>query len=270
MLFDAGLVMEQKPFSIGLRAEHSQSWLDEALFGNFAGHPALGAAEYQLSHKALGRGVYSFCMCPGGQVVNASSEAGGLVVNGMSHHARAGQNANAAIVASVGPGDFGSSHPLAGIDFQRSWEKAAFLAGGGRYAVPIQRLGDYLEGKKSARLGAVLPSCPSKVEPADLNAVLPPFANEMLRAGFAAFGRKIRGFDGADTLLSGVESRTSAPLRLLRDERGRALKHPQIYPCGEGAGYAGGIMSAAVDGIRTALHITEHYAPPAQQERSTT
>lgn len=266
MLHAHGVGMEQKAFSVGIRAEHAQRWLDEAMFGQFAGHPKLGPAEYQVSLRAQERGVYSFCMCPGGQVVNASSEQGMLAVNGMSNHARSGGNCNAAIAVSVLPSDFGSSDPLAGIALQRSLEQKAFLAGGGRFAVPVQRLGDFLAGHRSSAFGTIKPDCTSDTHFADLRGVLPGFVAELLELGFSAFDRQIKGFGHPDTILSGVESRTSAPLRLLRGTDYQSINVSGLYPCGEGAGYAGGIMSAAVDGIAVAQAVCARFAAGGKGE----
>lgn len=266
MLHTHGVAMEQKAFSVGVRAEHPQRWLDQAMYGTFAGHPMLGPAEYQVAFRFGERGVYSFCMCPGGQVVNASSEQGALVVNGMSNHARSGQNANAAIAVSVLPSDFGSDDPLAGIALQRRLERAAFLAGGGRFAVPVQRLGDYLAGRPSSAFGTVTPDCTGETHFADLRGVLPGFVNELLERGFRAFDRQIQGFANPDTILSGVESRTSAPLRLLRGADYQSIHLSGLYPCGEGAGYAGGIMSAAVDGVTVAQAVCARFASGGKGE----
>lgn len=259
MLLGRGVDMVQKAFSIGVRAEHLQRDIDRALYGKFAGHPLLGPAEYQLSCHVGERTCYSFCMCPGGSVVDASSEPGRLAVNGMSLFARDGENANAAICVNVDGRDFGSAHPLAGMEFQRTWEGLAYAAGGGTGAAPVQRLADFLDGRPSARLGAVQPSFTGRVSPGDVRACLPGFAADAIAAGFGQFARRIRGYASPDALLTGVETRTSAPVRIVRDERGQSPHARGLYPAGEGAGYAGGIMSAAVDGIKTAEHIIEEW-----------
>lgn len=252
-----GVAMERKAFAIGLRIEHPQEMIAESQFGPRWRHPALPAADYKLAERASdSRGVYSFCMCPGGQVVNSSSETGGVVCNGMSDFARDRRNANAAIVVTVGPEDFDGTGVLSGVEFQRKWERAAFAAGGGRYALPVQTYGDFAAGIASTKLGAVAPSCTGAFELADLGSCLPPFAAHGIREGMAIFGRRIAGFDRADAVLTGVETRTSSPVRILRDARGEA-SIKGLYPAGEGAGYAGGIMSAAMDGVRTAERILE-------------
>lgn len=247
-----GAVLEPKPFAMGLRIEHPQEEIQRAQFGTSWKHPALPRADYKLTRPARdGRGVYSFCMCPGGWVVNAASETGGVVCNGMSDYARDSRNANSALVVAVRPGDFDGSGPRAGVEFQRTWEAAAFRAGGGDYALPVQTLGDFVEGRPSARLGAVEPCVRGRYRPADLSACLPPYVRDGIREALAAFGRRIRGFDRTDAVLSGVETRTSSPVRVLRNE---SLESgiAGLFPCGEGAGYAGGILSAAVDGVRAA------------------
>jgi uncharacterized FAD-dependent dehydrogenase len=252
MLADRGVHIEAKPFSIGLRIEHPQSLIDAARFGAHAGHPALGAADYQLVHHASnGRDVYSFCMCPGGTVVAATSEAGRVVTNGMSQYSRAERNANAGIVVGITPRDYPGG-PLAGVDFQRRWESAAFVAGGGTYAAPAQRVGDFLAGVPSTSLGDVVPSYKPGVTPADLSACLPDYAITAIREALIAFGRRIRGFDMADAVLTGVETRTSSPIRIARDDTFQSLNTRGLFPAGEGAGYAGGILSAGIDGIKVA------------------
>jgi uncharacterized FAD-dependent dehydrogenase len=252
-LHDRGVHIEAKPFSLGVRIEHPQSLIDRARFGDHAGHPDLGAADYKLSHAgAGGRTVYSFCMCPGGTVVAAASEPGRLVTNGMSQYSRNERNANAGIVVDVTPEADFPGHPLAGVEFQRHWEARAFSAGGGTYAAPGQRLGDFLAGRPSTGLGAVIPSYRPGVTPADLATCLPPFAVQAIREALPAFGRQIPGFDAPDAVLTGVETRTSSPVRITRGADFQSLNTPGLYPAGEGAGYAGGILSAAVDGIRVA------------------
>lgn len=259
LLRDAGLPLEAKPFSVGFRAEHLQSEIDRALYHEAAGHPALPPGEYQLSAQVGGRGVYTFCMCPGGQVVAAASEAGGLVTNGMSFHARDGANANAAVVVGVGPEDFGGD-PFAAIAFQRRLEQAAFAAGGADYTAPAQDMRHFLAAAPGLTLGRVQPSYPRGVVGADLGALLPAELAGALRAGLSAFGRRLPGYCADDAVLTGLETRTSSPLRIPRDERGVCTGLPGLYPCGEGAGYAGGIVSAAVDGLRAARSVLEEYA----------
>ncbi|MDR1647763.1 MAG: hypothetical protein LBR88_07000 [Zoogloeaceae bacterium] len=253
-LHESGAAMEAKPFSIGVRIEHPQQLIDAARFGRFAGHPLLGAADYKLVHHAKnGRTVYSFCMCPGGQVVAATSEPCCVVTNGMSQYSRAERNANSGMVVEVMPGKDFPDTPLAGIEFQRHWEGKAFEVGGGAYHAPVQLVGDFLAGRPSTRLGQVLSSYQPGVRPADLSLCLPGFVVEALREALPAFGRQIRGFDMAEALMTGVETRTSSPLRLPRD--GKTLQSVNtrgLFPAGEGAGYAGGILSAGVDGIRAA------------------
>ncbi len=269
MLIQKGFAMEQKPISVGVRAEHLQKDLDRALYGSFAGHPNLGHAEYSLSDTRSGRGVYTFCMCPGGEVVAAASEEGGLVVNGMSYHARNNPNANAAVAVSVFPTDIqpvGGNPLLGSIAFQRSIERAAYAAGGGDYYAPIMTMGDFLSGSRGSEPSSVLPSYrDGKVRLADFESIFPSFVLEELRRGFGVFGKKIAGYDAPQAVLTAAETRTSAPLRILRDASTlQAVGHSRIYPCGEGAGYAGGITSAGVDGIRCALALMERFAPAIQ------
>ncbi len=253
MLHDRGVHIEAKPFSIGFRIEHPQSWIDKALFGPCAGHPDLGAAAYSLSHHcANGRTVYSFCMCPGGTVVAAASEPGRVVTNGMSQYSRNERNANAGFVVGLSPADFPSAHPLAGVDLQRELESAAFVAGGGDYHAPGQRVGDFLAGRPSTALGPVTPSYRPGVRPTDLAAVMPDYVIEAMREALPVFGRKIPRYDDPDALLTGVETRTSSPVRITRGADLQSLNLRGLFPAGEGAGYAGGILSAAVDGIEVA------------------
>jgi uncharacterized protein len=253
VLHERGVFVEAKPFSIGVRIEHPQSLIDRARFGDFARHPILGAADYKIVHHAAnGRGVYSFCMCPGGTVVAAASEPGRLVTNGMSQYSRAERNANAGIVVGITPEVDYPGHPLAGIDFQRKWEEAAFVAGGSDYRAPAQRVGDFLAGRPSTTLGAVVPSYKPGVTPTDLSLCLPDFAVAAIREALPAFGGQIRGFDMEDAVMTGVETRTSSPIRIRRDASFQSLNTRGLYPAGEGAGYAGGIFSAGVDGIRVA------------------
>jgi hypothetical protein len=262
LLHARGVALAPKPFSLGVRIEHLQSELDRAQHGPAAGHPRLGAAEYKLVHHgAGGRSVYTFCMCPGGEVVPAASEADGVVTNGMSRYARDGRNANSALLVTVQPGDFGADGPLGGLEFQRRWERAAFALGGGGHAAPVQRVGDFLAGRASERLGAVLPTYRPGWRPADLTRCLPDFAARALHAALPALARKLRGFADPDALLTGVETRSSSPVRVLRDAAGESSVRG-LYAAGEGAGHAGGIVSAAVDGLRAAEAIVLRFAPP--------
>jgi uncharacterized FAD-dependent dehydrogenase len=286
MLWDAGVYMEAKPFSVGFRIEHPQSVIDQARWGRHAGHPLLGAADYKLVHHAQnGRAVYSFCMCPGGTVVAATSEPGRVVTNGMSQYSRNERNANAGLVVGIEPSDFplqfpqdaplwtaafgevdgpryadqakaliaqGQHHPLAGIVLQRQLESRAYTLGGSSYDAPGQRVGDFLAGQPSSALGEVQPSYQPGIHLGDLAPSLPAYAIEAMREALPVFGRKIKGYDMADALLTGVETRTSAPLRITRGEDFQSLNTRGLYPAGEGAGYAGGILSAGVDGIKVA------------------
>ena len=252
MLYDRGVHIQAKPFSIGFRIEHPQSLIDRARFGSHAGHPDLGAADYALSHHCSnGRSVYSFCMCPGGTVVAATSETGRVVTNGMSQYSRNERNANAGIVVGITPADY-PGHPLAGVALQRHWESRAFVAGGETYAAPAQRVGDFLAGRPSTELGAVIPSYRPGVHMTDLSTCLPDYAVAAIREALPAFGRQIPGFDAEDALLTGVETRTSSPVRITRGKDFESLNTRRLYPAGEGAGYAGGILSAGVDGIKVA------------------
>ena len=259
VLHDRGVYIEAKPFSIGVRIEHPQSLIDVARFGPSAGHPILGAADYKLVHHARnGRDVYSFCMCPGGTVVAATSEIGRVVTNGMSQYSRSERNANSGIVVGISPETDYPGHPLAGIAFQRKWEEAAFAAGGGTYAAPAQRVGDFLAGRPSTSLGKVIPSYKPGVTPTDLSLCLPPFAVVAIREALKKFGRQIRGYDMNDAVMTGVETRTSSPVRIKRDnETLQSVNTVGLYPAGEGAGYAGGILSAGVDGIKVAEAIAK-------------
>ncbi len=275
LLFDEGLRMEQKPFSMGVRIEHLQRSIDRAQYGKAAGHPALGAADYKLAvHLPDGRGVYTFCMCPGGQVVCAASEEQGVCVNGMSRFARDGRNANSAVLVGVGPGDFGSEHPLAGVELQRRVERAAYeaalAAGGAPYQAPAQTVGDFLAGEPSmgpaAGKRAVNPTYARGVAWCDLRECLPPFVADAIAAALPLLDRRLRGFADPAAVMTGVEARSSSPVRIVREEDFQAHL-PQtpdvpsgLYPCGEGAGYAGGITSAAIDGLRVALAIAAELA----------
>jgi uncharacterized FAD-dependent dehydrogenase len=259
MLHEQGVYIEAKPFSIGFRVEHPQALIDKARFGPNAGNELLGAADYKLVHHcANGRSAYSFCMCPGGQVVAATSEEGRVVTNGMSQYSRAERNANAALVVNVNPSDFPGDYktnPLAGIDFQRQWESAAFVAGGSNYRAPAQRIGDFLAGRPSTALGEVDPSYQPGVHMTDLSSCVPPYVIDALREAIPAFDKQIRGFAMADAVLTGVETRTSSPIRITRNAECQSLNTRGLYPAGEGAGYAGGILSAAVDGIKVAEQV---------------
>ena len=251
MLHDRGVAIEAKPFSIGFRIEHPQGMVDKARFGRSI--PELGAAEYRLVHHAKnGRSVYSFCMCPGGTVVAATSEAGCVATNGMSQYSRNERNANAGIVVGITPEVDYPGHVLAGIALQRQWESAAFVAGGSSYAAPAQLVGDFIAAKASTELGSVIPSYRPGVTPTDLASCLPDYAITAIREALPAFGRQIKGFDRADAVLTGVETRTSSPIRILRGDDFQSLNTPGLYPAGEGAGFAGGILSAAIDGIKVA------------------
>ncbi|MDB5931148.1 MAG: dependent oxidoreductase [Polaromonas sp.] len=257
MLHARGVHVEAKPFSIGFRIEHPQGLIDRARWGRHAGHPALGAAEYKLVHHASnGRSVYSFCMCPGGTVVAATSEAGRVVTNGMSQYSRNERNANAGLVVGIAPGDFPGwqpdrpGSPLAGVALQRELESRAFTLGGGTYEAPGQLVGDFIAGRPSTQLGEVEPSYKPGVKLGDLHPALPAYAIDALREALPAFGRKIRGFDRHDAMLTGVETRTSSPVKISRGEDFQSLNVRGLYPAGEGASYAGGILSAGVDGIK--------------------
>jgi uncharacterized FAD-dependent dehydrogenase len=252
MLFDRGVTIEPKPFSIGVRIEHPQSLVDRCRYGSSAGHPILGAADYKLTHHCEnGRSIYSFCMCPGGTVVAATSERGRVVTNGMSQYSRNERNANAGIVVGITPADY-PGHPLAGVAFQRHWEECAFEAGGNTYAAPAQRVADFLAGRPSTVLGEVIPSYRPGVNPTDLARCLPDYAVAAIREALPAFDRQIKGFASDDAVMTGVETRTSSPIRIRRDESFQSLNTRGLYPAGEGAGYAGGILSAGIDGIRVA------------------
>ena len=265
-LLKSGFDIIPKPISVGVRIEHKRSFIEEALYGKYAGLPSLGAAEYALSDTTGSRGVYTFCMCPGGEVVAAASEEGGVVVNGMSHFARDGENSNSAVAVSVRVEDYpviDGSAVIGAIEFQRRIERAAYAAGGGGYAVPIQTVGDFMNDKMGSEPCEVTPTYMggNNKKLADMREVLPDFVCDTLKYGLSSFDRKIKGFVSDSALLSGAETRTSSPLRMQRGEDLVALGKANIYPCGEGAGYAGGITSAAVDGIKVALAIAGRFAP---------
>jgi uncharacterized FAD-dependent dehydrogenase len=252
MLYDRGVHIEPKPFSIGFRIEHPQSLVDRARWGRHAGNPLLGAADYKLVHHAAnGRSVYSFCMCPGGTVVAATSEPGRVVTNGMSQYSRNERNANSGIVVGITPADY-PGHALAGIDFQRRWEERAFEAGGGNYCAPAQRVGDFLARRPSAAPGAVIPSYTPGVRWTDLSACAPDYAVEAIREALPAFEKQIRGYAMDDAVMTAVETRTSSPISIKRGKDYQSVNVRGLYPAGEGAGYAGGILSAAIDGIEVA------------------
>ncbi|MDO6711598.1 NAD(P)/FAD-dependent oxidoreductase [Aliiglaciecola sp. 2_MG-2023] len=252
-LYEQGVYIEAKPFSVGFRIEHEQSMIDKCRFGDNAGNPILGAADYKLVHHCKnGRTVYSFCMCPGGTVVAAASEPGRVVTNGMSQYSRHERNANSAIVVGITPEQDYPGHPLAGIELQRSLEDLAFAVGGENYHAPAQLIGDFLAGKASAELGDVKPSYTPGITLTDLSKVVPDFVTESIREAIPAFNRQIKGFAKADGLLTGVETRTSSPICIKRGKDYQSVNVAGLYPAGEGAGYAGGIWSAGIDGIRVA------------------
>jgi uncharacterized FAD-dependent dehydrogenase len=260
MLHARGVALTAKPFSIGVRIEHPQTLIDRCQFGPAAGNPILGAADYKLVHHGSnGRSVYSFCMCPGGTVVAATSEVGCVATNGMSQYSRAERNANAGIVVGITPEDY-PGDVLAGIAFQRHWERQAFEAGGGTYAAPAQTVGDFLAGRASTSLGDVVPSYKPGVTPTDLARCLPDFAVAAIREALPQFERRIRGFAMADAVMTGVETRTSSPIRIHRDDTMQSPTVRGLYPAGEGGGYAGGILSAGVDGVRVAEAVALSFA----------
>ena len=253
MLYDQGVHIEAKPFSIGFRIEHPQSTIDRARFGKQAGHPILGAAEYKLVHHCKsGRSVYSFCMCPGGTVVAATSEEGRVVTNGMSQYSRNERNANAAIVVGISPEQDFPDHPLAGIDLQRELESLAYKLGGENYNAPAQLVGDFLNNRPSTELASVTPSYKPGITLGDLSKALPEFAIEAIREAIPAFDKQVKGYAMADAIMTGVETRTSAPVSIVRDRYYQSVNTTGLYPAGEGAGYAGGILSAGIDGIKVA------------------
>lgn len=259
MLAEHGIVMEAKPFSVGARIEHLQSWIDEGLYGKMAGHPALPPGEYQLSHRQGDRGVYTFCMCPGGTVVPAASAKGQVVTNGMSNYLRDGLNANAALVVSVGPSDFGSGI-FAGMEFQQKLEQQAYCLTSGSSRGCASSVDCFLESQKGLHIHRVKPSYAIGVEAVDFDTLFPNQITSMMRDGLRLFHRKIHGYAAPDAILTGPETRTSSPVRISRNSMYTSLSAEGLYPCGEGAGYAGGIMSAAVDGIKIARHLLETYA----------
>lgn len=262
-LLNRGVSIECKPFSVGMRIEHRTSDIDRAMYGDFAGHPALGHAEYNLSYDTKNRGVYTFCMCPGGEVVAAASEEFGVVVNGMSNNARDGRNSNSAVVCSIFKEDYGAT-PRGAIDFQRKIERAAYSAAGADYSAPMVTVGDFLTDRCVSEPTSVIPTYMNsgKVRLASPTEYLPTFVTEQMKCAIASFGKKIDGFDAPYAILTGAETRTSAPLRILRDKDTRlAVGFDNLYPAGEGAGYAGGITSAAIDGIKCAISLMSRYKP---------
>ncbi|MCZ8255369.1 MAG: NAD(P)/FAD-dependent oxidoreductase [Polaromonas sp.] len=271
MLYERGVHIEAKPFSIGFRVEHPQGIIDRARWGRHAGHPSLGAAEYKLVHHASnGRSVYSFCMCPGGTVVAATSEPGRVVTNGMSQYSRNERNANAGIVVGIDPRDYPgweAGDALAGIALQRQLESHAFVLGGGNYNAPAQLVGDFVAGRASTALGSITPSYKPGVAIGDLSSALPGYAIEAMREAFPVFGKKIKGFDTHDAVLTGVETRTSSPIKISRGEDLQSITVRGLYPAGEGASYAGGILSAGVDGIRVAEALARSVLQIAEQQR---
>ncbi|NMM62190.1 NAD(P)/FAD-dependent oxidoreductase [Clostridium sp. P21] len=263
MLYRKGIFMEAKAFAIGVRVEHSQQMMNENQYGKYANHPKLKAADYRLTYntRTTGRGVYSFCMCPGGEVVAAASEEERLVTNGMSFFKRDKENANSAMVVSVNESDFQGDTPLKGMEFQRHYERLAYILGGGGYIAPVQLIGDFLKDEVSTKLGNIKPTYKPGYEFKDLRKCLPHYVTESLKEGFINFDKKIKGFASGDGVLTGIETRTSAPVRILRNEKLQSVSAEGLYPCGEGAGFAGGIMSAAVDGIKVAENIIKEYSP---------
>ena len=259
MLYDLKLPIEAKSFSVGARIEHLRQKVDKAQYGRFAGNKKLGSANYKLStHLDNGRGVYTFCMCPGGKVVNASSEENRLCTNGMSEFARNAENSNSALLVGINPDDYESDHPLAGMYLQRKLESKAFVAGGENYNAPIQRVDDFLNNRKSTHLGDVKPSIGPNYEFSNLNEILPEYVSTSMAQGIVKMGKMLHGFDDGDAVLTGVESRSSSPVRIMRKtDTLESVLIEGLYPCGEGAGYAGGIISAAVDGIKCAEKIIE-------------
>jgi len=271
MLYERGVHIEAKPFSIGFRVEHPQGIIDRARWGRHAGHPSLGAAEYKLVHHASnGRSVYSFCMCPGGTVVAATSEPGRVVTNGMSQYSRNERNANAGIVVGIDPRDYpghDQGDALAGIALQRQLESHAFVLGGGTYEAPAQLVGDFVAGRPSTALGSIEPSYKPGVAIGDLSSALPAYAIEAMREAFPVFGKKIKGFDTHDAVLTGVETRTSSPIKISRGDDMQSINVRGLYPAGEGASYAGGILSAGVDGIKVAEALARSMLQNAEQQR---
>ncbi|GAA0125020.1 FAD-dependent oxidoreductase [Clostridium sp. CTA-19] len=264
MLFKRGIFMMSKPFSIGFRVEHPQDLINENQYGKYKDHPRLKAAEYKLTNtaKSTGRGVYSFCMCPGGHVVAAASEENTVVVNGMSNYKRDNVNANSAIVVSVGPDDFGSDSPIAGIEFQRKYERLAYEVGGKNYNAPVQLVEDFLNDRKSTKLKGVTPTYAPGVEFSELKNCIPKYVVDSIKESMPVFNRRIRGFAEGGAIFTGVETRTSSPVRISRNEEDVSISTKGLYPAGEGAGYAGGIISAAIDGLKVAENVIKKYNIP--------
>ena len=261
MLMNKGYAIAPKAFSVGVRVEHRREDIDRALYGDFAGHEKLGAAEYHLSDTKGERGVYTFCMCPGGEVVAGASEEGGVVVNGMSNYSRNGENSNSAVLVSVFGDDYGDT-PTGAIEFQRALERRAFALGGADYSAPVSTLGDFLNGKSGSEPSRIMPTYrEGRVKVARVDTLFPEYITNTLKRGFLAFDKKLSGFAVSDAVISAVETRTSAPVRILRNDEMTAIGHSLVYPCGEGAGYAGGITSAALDGIKVSLAIMKRFAP---------
>lgn len=261
MLHNEGVQMEAKPFAVGVRIEHPQKMINISQYGDFYDNPRLGAADYRLTYQSekLKRAVYSFCMCPGGVVVAAASEDGRLVSNGMSYHARDLENANSALVVTVSPDDFEGNSPLRGMEFQRHYESLAFKLGGGEYKAPVQLLGDFIKDRPSTKLGEVTPSYTRGYEFRELKKCLPEYVVEAIKEAVVDFDRKIKGYGREDAVLTGIETRTSAPVRINRNESFESINVEGVYPSGEGAGFAGGIISAAVDGMKSAEHIIKKF-----------
>lgn len=262
MLHRNRIFIEPKPFAIGVRIEHSQNLINISQFGKYADHPKLKAADYRLAHtcEGTGRGVYSFCMCPGGEVVAASSEPEMVVTNGMSGYKRDKENANSAIVATVGGTDFNGGSPLAGMEFQRHYERLAYAAGGNNYTAPIQLAEDFLNDRVSTKLGNILPTYRPGFRFADMRECLPAYVIEALKEGLLEFNKKIRNFSDKNSILTGIETRTSAPVRICRNEKFQSVNVKGLFPSGEGAGFAGGIISSAVDGIKSAEWIMKEFS----------
>lgn len=262
MVYKRGIHLEQKPFAIGARIEHPQDMINKSQYGSFAGHKKLGPADYRLTSRVSnGRSVYTFCMCPGGRVIASASTQGELVTNGMSEHARDQVNANSGLLVSINTSDYESDHPLAGIWFQQKYERMAYDLGGSNYHAPCQLVGDFLNGKESSQIGSVVPSYEPGVKMTDLSRCLPDFVTEAMREGILNMDKKLKGFAMNDAVLTGIETRSSAPVRIKRDSDNlESLSVANLYPCGEGAGYAGGIVTAAVDGIKCAEKIIEKYS----------
>jgi len=261
MLLAKNLKMSSKPFSMGLRIEHSAEMINKSQYGDFYNNPKLGAARYKLvQHFNNKRSVYSFCMCPGGYVVGATSEESAVVTNGMSEYSQDGQNSNSALLVPILVSDFGSDHPLAGIEFQRKWERRAYELGGGGYSAPVQLVGDFLEKRRSTVIKTINPTYSLGVNPASLDFCLPDYVSESLRAAIPFFGKKIKGFDDPDAIFTGVETRSSSVVRIERDRESLESNISGVFPAGEGAGYAGGIVSSAIDGMKVAEVVIEKYS----------